>query len=48
MGAFAVLARTMSSSWPDATSTMPVDQALVLNRPRRHMKRLVESQREDI
>ena len=27
----------MSSSWPDATSTMPVDQALVLNRPRRHM-----------
>ena len=47
MGALAVLARTMSSSWPDATSTMPVDQALVLNRPRRHMS-LVESQREDI
>ena len=38
VGACAVLAGTMSSSWPRPTSTMPVAQALVRNRPRRHIR----------
>ena len=38
MGALAVRLRTMSNNWPRPTSTMPVAQALVRNRPHRHIR----------
>ncbi len=38
VGACAVLCGTTSRNWPRPTSTMLVAQALVLNRPRRHIR----------